>query len=60
MTAYLPLFLGFLGALLVGAGVLRSRTSEPMGTVMTGFGTAILAVVTLIYLLALLGAITIT
>lgn len=57
MNTYLPLFMGFLGALLVGAGVLRSRTSEPMGTVMIGFGVAILAVVTLIYLLVLLGAI---
>jgi hypothetical protein len=57
VNAYLPLFLGFLGALLVGAGVLHSRVSEPMGTVMTGFGVALLSVVALIYLLVLLGAI---
>lgn len=58
MNPYLPLFLGFLGALLVGVGALRSRVSEPMGTIMIGFGVAILMVVALIYLLVLLGAIT--
>lgn len=57
MSPYLPLFLGFLGALLVGVGVWRAPSGDPTGRVLAGVGTALLLVVTLIYLLVLLGAI---
>lgn len=60
MSAYLPLFLGFLGALLVSVGVWRTRLNEPAGMAIAAVGSLLLVVVTLVYLLALLGAITLT
>lgn len=59
MSAYLPLFLGFLGALLVGIGTWRGGRSEPVGLAVTLVGLILLVVVTLLYLLALLDAVTI-
>jgi hypothetical protein len=57
MNPYLPLFLGFLGALLVGVGAWRGGRSEPVGLAATLVGLILLVVVTFFYLLALLGAI---
>lgn len=60
MNPYLPLFLGFLGALLAVLGEWRARVGSPVGSILMGVGAALLAVVTLIYLLVLLGAVTLT
>lgn len=57
MNPYLPLFLGFLGALLASVGAWRTRLDQPGGMAIAAVGSALLAVVTLIYLLALLGAV---
>ena len=58
MNPYLPLFLGFLGALLAAVGAWRARFGEPVGAALELLGVALLAVVVLLYLLTLLGAIT--
>jgi hypothetical protein len=58
VNPYLPLFLGFLGALLAAVGEWRARVGSPVGNAVLGVGVALLAVVTLLYLLLLLGAVT--
>lgn len=57
MNPYLPLFLGFLGALLVGVGAWRGGRSEPVGMAAALVGLALLLLITLVYLLVLLGAV---
>lgn len=59
MNAHLPLFLGFLGALLAAAGLWRSQAGSPVGMAVALVGMVLLFVVAFIYLLALLGAIVI-
>lgn len=59
MNVHLPLFLGFLGALLAAAGLWRSQGGSPTGMAAALVGMVLLFVVALIYLLALLGAIVI-
>lgn len=57
MSANLPLFLGFLGALLASVGAWRTRLNTPGGMAIAAVGSVLLGIVTLIYLLALLGAV---
>jgi len=57
VNPYLPLFLGFLGALAASVGLWRAHLGQPGAMGVALVGAALLFVVTLVYLLVLLGAV---
>lgn len=55
MDTTLLFFLGFLGALLASVGVWRAQLSRPGGMAIAALGSALLFIITLAFLLILIG-----